>query len=62
MTLGPEGVNRSHVEDNGVNNYFYSTALSEGNFWDNHNGTGYYYLLGTAGNYDPYPLNESVVF
>ncbi|MCK5159143.1 MAG: hypothetical protein KAR08_08295 [Candidatus Heimdallarchaeota archaeon] len=62
LSLGPAGFENPHVEDNGENNLFYSTTLSEGNFWDNYNGTGYYYLLGDSGNYDPYPLNESVVF
>ncbi|MHA1954225.1 MAG: right-handed parallel beta-helix repeat-containing protein [Candidatus Heimdallarchaeaceae archaeon] len=62
MSLGPAGFDIPHVEDNGENNLFYSITLLEGNYWDNYNGTGYYYLLGDAGNYDPYPLNESVVF
>lgn len=62
IRLGSLEFENPHVEDNGENNLFYSTSLLEGNYWENYNGTGYYYLLGIAGNYDPYPLNESVVF
>ncbi len=42
--------------DQGTDNYWYNETLQEGNYWDHYSGSGYYYLGGSAGSYDKYPL------
>jgi len=37
---------------------WYDVDTLEGNYWSDWSGTGPYYLEGTAGNADPYPLSE----
>ena len=50
----------NYCVDNGVDNYWYSETLQEGNYWDNW-VSGYYYMEGSAGSYDKYPLGSLYV-
>ena len=51
----------SQAYDEGINNYWYDTETSEGNFWSDWSGTGSYSIAGSADSFDLYPLEEPVV-
>lgn len=38
-------------------NTWYDIATSTGNYWSDKNATGYYYISGSANEYDPYPMD-----
>ena len=48
----------SQAGDSGISNTWYDTDTFEGNYWDDWSGTGNYSIDGTAGSFDPYPLDE----
>ncbi len=50
----------SQAYDNGINTW-YDTATNEGNWWDDHSGSGSYQIDGIMGNSDPYPLESRPV-
>ena len=43
-----------------INATWYDIGLLEGNYWNDYVGPGYYYIDGTASNFDPYPLSSPV--
>lgn len=52
--IDPEGFSQAY--DRAANNTWYDPNTLEGNYWRDYSGTGYYYIDGDAGAYDPYPL------
>ncbi len=44
--------------DDGSNNYWYDTAVNEGNYWSDYAGAGEYLLAGSTGARDYYPLQN----
>ncbi len=46
----------SQAYDEGFNNLWYDPINLVGNYWSDYIGSGYYYIDGWAGSYDPYPL------
>ncbi len=51
-------VGTSQAYDDGNNNIWCDVITNEGNFWSDWSGTGYYYIDGSAGAFDLYPLDE----
>ena len=43
--------------DDGTNNVWYDTSTNEGNYWSDYSWPHTYYIDGSAGSTDPYPLN-----
>jgi parallel beta-helix repeat protein len=52
------GQNTSQACDDGLNNQWYDDTVLEGNYWSDYNGTGSYFIAGSAGASDPYPSGE----
>ena len=50
----------NYCVDQGVDNYWYSETLQEGNYWSNW-VSGPYALEGSAGTYDLYPLGSMYI-
>lgn len=46
----------SQAYDDGINTQWYDIETHEGNYWSDCNGTGVYYIDGSASSVDPYPL------
>ncbi|MHA1852858.1 MAG: NosD domain-containing protein [Candidatus Heimdallarchaeaceae archaeon] len=44
------------IDDGSSGNIWYDTVTMEGNYWSDKNKTGFYYIPGTSGAYDPYPM------
>ncbi len=53
-------VGTSQAYDDGNNNIWCDVITNEGNFWSDWSGTGYYYIDGSAGAFDLYPLDEVI--
>lgn len=52
--------NDNQAVDNGVNNVWFDIYNNRGNWWSDWVSSPYY-ILGTAGSIDPYPLNDPAV-
>ena len=48
----------SQALDDCTNNYWYDPEVKEGNYWSDWSGRGDYYIDGSAGTEDRYPLDE----
>lgn len=51
--LGPG--NGENALDNGINNYWDNPHSLTGNIWSDYNGTGFYFITGSAGSIDHHP-------
>jgi parallel beta-helix repeat protein len=52
------GEDSHQATDWGDGNIWYDTTTNEGNFWDDHDDSSEYEILGEANSIDPYPLSE----
>jgi parallel beta-helix repeat protein len=56
FTIYSEGTSQAY--DDAVNNFWYNETISEGNYWSDWSGVGYYEIDGASGATDLYPLTN----